>query len=31
MLSWDEFNQEDAATPVTEPKIEQPPVISEVV
>ena len=31
MLSWDEFNQEETPTPVTEPKIEQPPVISEVV
>ena len=31
MLSWDEFNQEEMPTPVTEPKIEQPPVISEVV
>jgi ribonucleoside-diphosphate reductase beta chain len=31
MLSWDEFNQEETPTPVTGPKIEQPPVISEVV
>ena len=31
MLSWDEFNQEETPTPVTEPKIEQPPIISEVV
>ncbi len=31
MLSWDEFNQEETPTPVTEPKMEQPPVISEVV
>jgi ribonucleoside-diphosphate reductase beta chain len=27
MLSWDEFNQEDAATPVTEPKVIEPEVI----
>ena len=31
MLSWDEFNQEETLTPVTEPKIEQPPEISKVV
>lgn len=31
MLSWDEFNQEETLTPVTEPKIEQPPGISKVV
>ena len=31
MLSWDEFNQEETLTPVTEPKIEQPPEISRVV
>ena len=31
MLSWDEFNQEETLTPVTEPKMEQPPEISKVV
>ncbi|MDD9895130.1 MAG: ribonucleotide-diphosphate reductase subunit beta, partial [Gammaproteobacteria bacterium] len=31
MLSWDDFNQEEAPAPVAKPKIEQMPSVNEVV